>query len=320
MNRYLVTGGAGFIGSHIAKKLIDDGHFVRILDNFSTGRRSRVQELARSTNHDSLEVVEGDLRSFHIVRGSMNDIDYVFHQGALPSVHRSIHDPITTNDVNILGTLNVLEAARECGVRRVVYASSSSVYGNSSALPKTEDMKIEPLSPYALSKYTAERYCQIFHDVYGLETVCLRYFNVFGPDQDPDSPYSAVIVKFAKQMAAGTVPTVYGDGTQSRDFTYISNIVDANILACHSPKSVGNVYNIACGERFSLLDLVRELNVILGTHYTPIFSKKRPGDVPHSQASIAKAAMDFGYQPKIFFLAGLRMTIDRILSLQHEAH
>lgn len=303
MASYLVTGGAGFIGSHLVDRLLRDGHCVRILDNFSTGKRTNA---ALFIAHKNFELVEGDLRSFHIVRAAMRDIDFVFHQGALPSVYRSIQDPITTNDVNILGTLNVLEAAREFRIRRVVYASSSSVYGSNPSLPKTEDMKVEPLSPYALSKYTAERYCQIYHSVYGLETVCLRYFNVFGPRQDPDSHYSAVIIKFAKMMKLQHTPVIYGDGKQSRDFTFIDNVIQANVLACHQPRAAGQVYNIACGERFTLLDLVQHLNQICETAIIPTFEPARPGDVLHSLASIDKARAHLGYEPSVHFAQGLR--------------
>ena len=209
--KYLVTGGAGFIGSNIVKELLTRGEYVRVLDNFATGKRENVFEFK---NNPNFELIEGDLRSFHIVRNAVKDVDYILHQGALPSIPRSINDPITTNDVNILGTLNILEAAKEFGVRRVAYASSSSVYGNSADLPKTEDIPVQPLSPYALSKYTGERYCQIYYKIYGLETVVLRYFNVFGPNQDPTSQYSAVIPKFIKLMKEGQSPTIYGDGTQ----------------------------------------------------------------------------------------------------------
>ncbi len=253
MATYLVTGGAGFIGSNIVKELLERGETVRVLDNFSTGKRENLDAFKNSARFN---LIEGDLRSFHIVRDAVKGVDFILHQGALPSVPRSINDPITSNDVNILGTLNVLEAAKEFGVHRVVYASSSSVYGNNEISPKVEEMPVQPLSPYSLSKYTGERYCQIYYQLYGLETVCLRYFNVFGPNQDPSSQYSAVIPKFIRLINEGMSPVIYGDGTQSRDFTYVTNNVSANLLACTSKSAVGQVLNIACGKSYSLLDLV----------------------------------------------------------------
>jgi len=304
--KYLVTGGAGFIGSNIVKELLKRGEQVRVLDNFATGKRENLFEFRNNKNY---ELVEGDLRSFHIVRSAVKDVDYILHQGALPSVPRSINDPITTNDVNILGTLNILEAAKEFGVKRVVYASSSSVYGNSETLPKVESMPVQPLSPYALSKYTAERYCQIYYRIYGLETVVLRYFNVFGPNQDPTSQYSAVIPKFIRLMKANKQPTIYGDGTQSRDFTYVGNNVNANILACTARNAVGNVFNIACGQRYTLIQLVENINQILSKNIEPIFEKERIGDIKHSLAGISKAKKLINYQPTVDFTEGLEKTI-----------
>ncbi|HNX01283.1 MAG TPA: SDR family oxidoreductase [Candidatus Cloacimonadota bacterium] len=309
MSTYLVTGGAGFIGSNIVKKLLDQGNRIRVLDNFATGKRSNILPFMSNPN---FEMFEGDLRSFHIVRTAVKDVDYVLHQGALPSVPRSINDPITTNDVNILGTLNVLEASREFGVKRVVYASSSSVYGNSEVMPKQEDMPVAPLSPYALTKYAAERYCQIYTSLYGLETVCLRYFNVFGPNQDPTSQYSAVIPKFITDMMKGIQPVIYGDGTQSRDFTYVDNNVAANIMACTAPGVAGEVFNIACGERYTLLDLVKIINEILGTSINPILSQERAGDVKHSLASIEKAGKGLKFKPLVNFKDGLVKTVESL--------
>ncbi|TSA25906.1 NAD-dependent epimerase/dehydratase family protein [bacterium] len=308
--KYLVTGGAGFIGSNIVKELLKKGEQVRVLDNFATGKRENLFEFRGNPN---FELIEGDLRSFHIVRDAVKGVDYILHQGALPSVPRSINDPITTNDVNILGTLNILEAAKEFGVERVVYASSSSVYGNSEGsasgrseiLPKTEDIPVQPLSPYALSKYAGERYCQIYHQIYGLETVVLRYFNVFGPNQDPTSQYSAVIPKFIKAIKENRQPIIYGNGLQSRDFTYVSNNVEANILACTAEGVVGEVFNIACGQRFTLLDLVKYINEILGKNIEPIFSNKRSGDVMHSLASIEKAKKELKFKVICDFQEGL---------------
>jgi len=302
MNAYLVTGGAGFIGSNIVKELLHRKQRVRVLDNFATGKRENLFEFK---GNPDFELVEGDLRSFHIVRTAVKGMDYILHQGALPSVPRSVNDPLTTNDVNILGTLNILEAAKEFGVKRVIYASSSSIYGDNESLPKTEDMPINPLSPYALSKYTGERYCQIFTQIYGLETVCLRYFNVFGPNQDPTSQYSAVIPKFIRLMSEGKRPTIYGDGTQSRDFTYVSNIIAANLLACTAKEACREVFNIACGERYTLLQLVDTLNRILGTKIEPVFEAERPGDVKHSLADIFSAKETLGFQVNTHFEQGL---------------
>ena len=307
--KYLVTGGAGFIGSNITKELLRRGEEVRILDNFATGKRENVVEFF---NDPRFELVEGDIRSFHIVREAVRGIDYILHQGALPSVPRSVRDPITSNEVNINGTLNVLEAAKEYGVKRVVYASSSSVYGNSAILPKVEDMAVMPLSPYALSKYTAERYCQLYTRLYGLETVCLRYFNVFGPNQDPSSQYSAVIPRFIKMMKEGKRPVIYGDGMTSRDFTYVENNVEANLLACTAPDVAGEVFNIACGKRYTLLDLVNAINKSLETSIEPLFDRERSGDVKHSLASIDKAIDNLGYQVVREFQQGLELLIAQL--------
>jgi nucleoside-diphosphate-sugar epimerase len=303
---YLVTGGAGFIGSNIVEELLTRGEKVRILDNFSTGKRENLMPFSDNPN---LEVIEGDLRSFHIVREAVKGVDFVLHQGALPSVPRSIKDPITTNDVNINGTLNVLEASKEFGVKRVVYASSSSVYGNNETLPKVETMPVMPLSPYAVTKYAGERYCQVFYQMYGLETVCLRYFNVFGPRQDPTSQYSAVIPKFIRMMKEGKRPVIYGDGLQSRDFTYVSNNVEANLLACKTKGVAGEVFNIACGERFTLNELTELINKILRSDIKPVLEKERRGDVKHSLASITKAESLLNFNVSINFRKGLEKLI-----------
>jgi UDP-glucose 4-epimerase len=312
--RYLVTGGAGFIGSNIVKQLLHQKQEVGVLDNFATGKRDNILQLAIDSN---LSLIEGDLRSFHIVRAAVKGVDYILHQGALPSVPRSINDPITSNDVNILGTLNILEAAKEFGVKRVVCASSSSIYGNSETLPKIETMPVNPMSPYALTKYAQERYCQIFYNLYGLETVSLRYFNVFGPNQDPTSQYSAVIPKFIKAIMNDQEPVIYGDGSQSRDFTYVENNVSANILACTSEKAPGEVMNIACGERYTLLDLVQMINEILGKDVQPRFEPDRAGDVKHSLASIDKAKELLEYDVKVDFTEGMEKTIE--FYQRHEA-
>lgn len=308
MKNFLVTGGAGFIGSNIVNKLIKDGYVVRVLDNFSTGKRNNLQPFI---DHKQFELFEGDLRSYHIVRTAVKGVDYVLHQGALPSVPRSIADPITTNDVNILGTLNVLEASKEFNIKRVVFASSSSVYGDNQESPKREDMKPEPLSPYALSKYTGERYCQIFTSLYGLETVCLRYFNVFGPQQDPNSQYSAVIPKFINLILHDKTPIIYGDGTQSRDFTYVDNVVHANLLACFSKEASGQVINIACGKQYSLDYMCESIIKKLNKEIIPEKINDRPGDIRHSLADISKAKKLIHYEPLIDFNTGLQLLIEK---------
>lgn len=305
MANYLVTGGAGFIGSNIVEELINRGENVRVLDNFSTGRRENIQPFL-----DKIELIEGDIRSYHIVRQAVEDIDFILHQAALPSVPRSIKDPITTNEVNVVGTLHILDAAKEACVKRVIYASSSSIYGNSEVLPKHEDMPPNPLSPYANSKLAAENYCRIFTSIYGLETVCLRYFNVFGPRQDPNSQYSAVIPKFIKLIKEEKRPTVYGDGKASRDFTYVSNVVKANLLACIAHNAVGEVYNIACGERITVNQLVQKISDTFGYKIEPIYADPRPGDVKHSYASVNKAKRDLGYEVDKYFDKGISVLID----------
>lgn len=305
--KYLVTGGAGFIGSNIVEELLRQGQEVVVLDNFATGKRENILPMMKNP---LFTMIEGDLRSFHIVRSAVKGVDYILHQGALPSVPRSINDPITSNDVNILGTLNILEAAKEFGVKRVVLASSSSIYGNSESLPKVEEMAINPMSPYALTKYAQERYCQVFTQLYGLETVALRYFNVFGPNQDPTSQYSAVIPKFIRKIMNDQEPVIYGDGSQSRDFTFVENNVWANIQACTAPKAAGEVINIACGERYTLIELVQTINEILGKSIEPRFDKDRAGDVKHSLAGIEKAKELLGYEVRVDFREGLEKTVE----------
>ena len=304
MARYLVTGGGGFIGSNIATQLLDRGEQVRVLDNFSTGRRSNL-----APHLERIETVEGDIRSYHIVREAMENADVVLHQAALPSVPRSVRDPITTTEVNILGTLNVLQAAKEAGVKRLVYASSSSVYGNSAELPKRETMCPHPMSPYAISKLAGELNCQVFWQIYGFETVCLRYFNVFGPRQDPTSQYAAVVPIFATALLEGRPLTINGDGSHSRDFTFVENVVQANLLACTAPGAAGEVFNIACGERTTLLDLVSILAELTGRDPDLRFAPTRQGDVPHSQADVAKAGEMLGYHPAISLKAGLERVV-----------
>ncbi|NJN81992.1 MAG: SDR family oxidoreductase [Caldilineaceae bacterium] len=298
---YLVTGGAGFIGSNLVEALLARGERVRVLDNLSTGRAENLAAML-----DQIEFIEGDIRSYHLVAEAVEGVDFVLHQAALPSVPRSVRDPITSNEVNVIGTLNVLDAARKAGVRRLVAASSSSVYGDNPALPKEECMELRPLSPYAVSKLATELHCQLFTRLYGFETVSLRYFNVFGPRQDPSSQYSAVIPRFISAMLADRPLTVHGDGSQSRDFSYIDNVVDANLRAALAPQAAGAVVNIACGERHSLLDLIDQLGQIIGREARIEHTNARVGDVPHSLADITLAGKLLGYEPQAPFATGLR--------------
>jgi nucleoside-diphosphate-sugar epimerase len=302
---YLVTGGAGFIGSNIVRKLLEEGEKVRVLDDFSTGRRENLEGLS------GIEVIEGSLTEPGLADGALVEIDYVLHQAAIPSVPRSIADPLKSNEANLTGTLMLLDAAKRAGVKRLVFAASSSAYGDTEVLPKVEDMPAKPLSPYAVNKYTGELYAKVYADIYGLETVCLRYFNIFGPYQDPASEYAAVIPKFILKMLAGEAPVIYGDGEQSRDFTYIDNAVEANLLACKSEKvGRGEVINVACGERYSLNELVAALNEILGTKIEPLYDEARPGDVKHSLAAIERARELLGYEVKVDFHEGLKRTVE----------
>lgn len=307
MTTYLVTGGAGFIGSNIAHELVRRGHRVRVLDNFATGRRSNLAGI-----QDRVDLVEGDLRRLPDVEKAVEGVDVVLHQGALGSVPRSIAGPLATNAANVTGTLHVFWAARSAGVRRVVYASSSSVYGDTPTLPKVEEMSPAPLSPYAVSKLAGEHYARVFAGVYGLETISLRYFNVFGPRQDPTSQYAAVIPKFIRAMLRGERPVIFGDGTQSRDFTYVDNVVGGNLLAAEAPAEAlrGAVCNVACGETTTLLDLVATLNGALGTRLEAIFQPPRPGDVRHSHAAIQRAGALLGYRPTVQFAEGIRRTVE----------
>ena len=305
LSTYLITGGAGFIGSNLVEELVQRGQRVRVLDNFSTGKRENLAPWK-----DDIELVEGDVRSYHIVHEAMRGVDHVLHQAALPSVPRSIADPITTHEVNTNGTLNVLNAAKDLGVRRVVFASSSSIYGNSPELPKHEGMMPNPLSPYAVSKLTGEKYMQVFHSLYGLETVALRYFNVFGPRQDPASQYSAVIPRFITAIRDGRQPVIYGDGEQSRDFTFVANVVDANLRACEREGIGGEVMNTACHERITLNALVRDINTFLGSDIAPLYDPPRLGDVRHSFAAIEHAREKLGYEPVVPFQEGLRRTVE----------
>jgi nucleoside-diphosphate-sugar epimerase len=303
--KVLVTGGGGFIGSHLVTRLLSLGHEVRALDNFSTGRRVNLEHLK-----DPFELIEGDVRDLETARRAVAGVDWVFHEAAMPSVARSVEDPITTSAVNVQGTLHVLVAARDAGVRRLVYAASSSAYGDTPTLPKVETMPASPLSPYALQKYAGEQYCVMFTRLYGLETVALRYFNVFGPRQDPTSHYSAVIPRFITALARGESPQIHGDGEQSRDFTFIDNVVDANLLAAESPAAVGQVINVACGERITLNTLLDRMRAILGADAKAVHGPPRAGDVRHSLADIGKARACLGYQPRVGLDEGLRRTIE----------
>lgn len=301
----LVTGGAGFIGSHLVEGLLQDGHSVRVLDNYSTGCIENLAGL-----QDRVEIISGDITDISVVRQAMRGVQLVFHQAALASVPRSVADPMATHRACVDGTLHVLLAARDAGVRRVVYAASSSAYGNSVRLPKRETDPTAPLSPYAVAKLAGEHYCAAFSEVYGLETVRLRYFNVFGPRQTPDSPYAAVIPLFIQALTTGQKPLIHGSGDQSRDFTYIADVVQANRLAAVAPWASGKVYNVACGRRTSLLQLVAHLNTLLGTNIAPTHGPERVGDVKHSQADIERAQADLGYQPTTDMVAGLTRCLE----------
>ena len=301
----LVTGGAGFIGSHLVEALLRHGHKVRVLDNFSTGDPANLEQV-----REQVRVFDGDITDRTTVQAAVQGVEVVFHQAALASVPRSIADPLATHQACATGTLHILQAAKEAGVRRVVYAASSSAYGASTRLPKCESDPTLPLSPYAVAKLAGEQYCAAFSGVYGLETVRLRYFNVFGPRQSPQSQYAAVIPKFIEAMTAGRSPVLHGDGEQSRDFTFVADVVRANLLAAEAPGVSGNVYNIACGCRTSLLELVMYLNTLLGGDIKPMHTDARPGDVRHSQASIERACVDLGYEPTTDIVTGLRHCLE----------
>jgi UDP-glucose 4-epimerase len=308
-DRILLTGGAGFIGSHLARRLLVDGFHVRVFDNFSSGHRENLAEI-----ESDVEIVEADLRDAEAIGRAAEGCRFAFHEGAMGSVPRSVDNPVEAFDVNASGTINTLVAARDAGVERLVYASSSSVYGDSPELPKRESARPEPLSPYALSKLSAEQACGIFSRLYGLETVSLRYFNVFGPRQDPQSHYAAVIPRFVTSVLAGQRPVIYGTGEQTRDFTYVDNVVEANLCALTAPAeravfAGGGVYNASVGGRASLLDLVSEINRILGTSIEPIHEEGRRGDVMHSQAAIDLATEYLDYRPTIDFAEGLARTV-----------
>jgi len=301
----LVTGGAGFIGSNTVRGLLDEGFGVRVLDNMSTGRRENLDEIL-----EKIEFVEGDLRDKEAVEKAVSGVDYIIHEGALPSVPRSIDDPILSNEVNLSGTLNVLWAAKTEGVRRVVFASSSSIYGDTPTLPKVETMTPTPLSPYAVSKLSCEHYMRVFTAAYGLETVCLRYFNVYGPRQDPASEYAAVVPKFATAYLSGKPPTIFGDGEQTRDFTYIKDVVSVNIAALTAPKASGEIVNIAGGKRVSVNELAQIIADITGSDAKPNYEPERPGDVKHSLADVRLARDVLDFKPKYGLKEGLTETVE----------
>lgn len=304
MRRYLVTGGAGFIGSNIVEELIKRGHEVRVVDNLITGKRENIEQFL-----DKIEFLEEDIRDYETCKRAVNGVDFVLHQAALPSVPRSIEDPILANDINVNGTLNLLLASNEVKARRFVFASSSSVYGDDPSLPKKEDAGGNLLSPYALTKLVGEKYCKVFSVIYGLPTVCLRYFNIFGPRQDPASQYAAVIPSFISKMLAGNKPTIFGDGEQSRDFTFVGNVVEANILATEVENISGEAINVGCGEKTTVNSLAAKINEILNTSIEPDYDKPRPGDIRHSFADITKARERLKFEPLVGFREGLERTI-----------
>jgi UDP-glucose 4-epimerase len=305
MPRALVTGGAGFIGSHLVEGLLAKGYEVRVLDNFATGHRDNIKHLS-----DKIELLEGDVCNLTTVRFALKKVDVVFHQAALPSVPRSVKNPLESNEVNIAGTLNVLLAARDEGIKRVVYASSSSVYGNQPTLPKLETMTPDPLSPYAIGKLTSELYAKAFNNLYGLSTIGLRYFNVFGPRQDPTTQYAGVIAKFISCAIAGKPFPVNGDGEQTRDFTYVENVVNANIQAGEANFDGAPIINIACGIRISLNQIIDMLNELTRQNLAAQYGPDRIGDVRHSHASLEQAQKIIGFQPKVDMLEGLRRTLE----------
>lgn len=304
MSSYLVTGGAGFIGSNIVEGLVNKGGKVKVVDNFSSGKKENLSSVL-----SKIELIEGDVRDLALLKKVLQGVDYILHQAALRSVPKSVEDPVSYNEVNVSGTLNVLLAAKEAKVKRVVFASSSSVYGETDVFPEKESHLPAPISPYAASKLAGEHYCQVFSQIYGLETVSLRYFNVFGPRQSLESQYAVVIPRFIISMLSNEPPPVHGDGKQSRDFTYIDNVVEANILAATAPKISGEVFNIACGKDYAVLDLVKELNKIMGKNLKPKFTPPRPGDVPRTLADISKAKKLLKLEIKVNFNQGLEKSV-----------
>jgi UDP-glucose 4-epimerase len=304
MERFLVTGGAGFIGSNICRKLVSEGCFVRVIDNLLTGKKSNLAGII-----DELEFIEADMGDEKIARAAMKNIDVVLHQGALPSVPRSVDDPAATHRHCVDATFTLLLTARDAGIKRFVYAASSSAYGDTPTLPKVETMSCEPLSPYAAAKLVGEYYCSVFCRIYGLETISLRYFNVFGPNQDPTSQYAAAIPAFVTAILKNEQPTIYGDGTQSRDFTYVDNVVEANLLAARAEKTGGEVVNIACGQVVTINEIIDMINIITRKNIKPRYAPSRPGDVKHSLADITLAGKLIGYKPVVKFREGLEKAI-----------
>jgi len=305
LSLYLVTGGAGFIGSYLVRFLLDKGESVRVLDNFSTGKLENLEEVTTQ-----IELIEGDLNDRQMVSQAVAGVDFVFHEAAIPSVPRSVEKPMESHQANASATLVLLQAAREAGVRRLVYASSSSVYGANPELPKLETMRTEPLSPYAVAKLAAEHYCLVFHNLYGLETVALRYFNVFGPRQDPNSPYSGVVSRFIDAIVSNTPPVIHGDGEQTRDFTYVENVAQANFAACHETSAAGGVYNIGCQTRISVNELWANMAELTSSKLEPSYTSARSGDVPHSVADISAARRDLRFDPQIELREGLKRTLE----------
>jgi UDP-glucose 4-epimerase len=304
MEKFLVTGGAGFIGSNICKRLVSQGCFVRVVDNLLTGKKSNLADII-----DKIEFIQADMGDEDVARSAMKDIDFCLHQGALPSVPRSVDNPAATHQHCLNATFTLLLAARDAGIKRFVYASSSSAYGDTPTLPKVETMPPNPLSPYAAAKLAGEYYCSVFYTVFGLETISLRYFNVFGPHQDPTSQYAAAIPAFVTAILKGCQPTVYGDGEQSRDFTYVDNVVEANLLAARVKKTCGEVVNIACGQAVTVNEVIDIINELLGKNIKPIYADSRPGDVKHSLADITLAKKLIGFKPKVSFRDGLQEAI-----------
>jgi nucleoside-diphosphate-sugar epimerase len=302
---YLVTGGAGFIGSNLVEELVRQGTQVRVIDNFATGKPENLKSF-----NGRIDFREVDICDLKALQEAVRGVDYVLHQAAIPSVPKSVIDPITSHNADVTGTLHVLWAAKEAGVKRLVYAASSSAYGENPELPKREEMPSRAISPYGLMKYVGEEYCRLFTQLYGLETVSLRYFNVFGPRQDPSSQYSGVLSRFITTMLAGKRPTIFGDGQQSRDFTFVANVVQGNLLACHAPGAAGKMYNLACGQCVSLNEVVALLNRILGTKLEPVYEPVRVGDIKHSLAEISRAKAELKYTPSVQFEEGLRMTVE----------
>jgi len=304
MDKFLVTGGAGFIGSNICKKLVLDGCFVRVIDNLLTGKKANLADII-----DRIEFIEADMGDEAVARSAMKDIDVVLHQGALPSVPRSIDDPAATHKHCVDATFTLLLAARDAGVKRFVYASSSSAYGDTPTLPKVETMPTNPLSPYAAAKLAGEYYAKVFYEVFGLETISLRYFNVFGPHQDPTSQYAAAIPAFVTAILKDKQPTVFGDGEQSRDFTYVDNVVEANLLAARVEHTAGEVLNIACGEAITVNAIIALINDLVGKNIEPLYTDPRPGDIKHSLADISLAEKLLGFKPIVPFEQGLQEAI-----------